>query len=130
MSNLSQFSSTVTLTGTQTLENKTVKGVTEAGPAEANAGAAYTVNLANGSIVPLVLNVNSTFTFPTPSFGKQFTLLLKQNGAFTYSLPSSVRLDEGVTLPVIASGKTATLSFLGDGNFWLCYVGGKGHTRA
>jgi len=120
----------VTPAGVQTLENKTIKGVTEAGPAEANAGAAYTVDLANGSIIPLVLNANCTFTFPAPGFGKQFTLFLKQSGAFTYALPASARVDDGVTLPVVASGKTATLSFICDGTYWLCYVGAKGHTRA
>lgn len=117
-----------TLTGAQTLENKIIKGVQEAGISGYTAsGGAYTVNLANGSLFTLALNANCTFTFPTADFGRQFTLVIYQNASFTLSLPAGVLLDTGTVITAPTTGKRLTLSFVGDGTNWLCYVGGKGH---
>ncbi len=80
-----------TLTGvaststSQTLTNKTVEagtftnGYTEE-TVTANTSTAYTVDLANGSVQILTLTGNCTFTFPTPVAGKSFIMLLKQDG--------------------------------------------------
>ena len=72
-------------TATQTLTNKTVEagvftnGYTEE-VATANTGTAYTIDLAGGSLQILTLTGNCTFTFPTATAGRGLTLLLKQDG--------------------------------------------------
>lgn len=72
-------------TATQTLTNKTVEagvftnGYTEE-VATANTGTAYTIDLAGGSVQILTLTGNCTFTFPTATAGRGLTLLLKQDG--------------------------------------------------
>jgi hypothetical protein len=80
-----------TLTGvaststSQTLTNKTIEagtftnGYTEE-TVTANTSTAYTVDLANGSVQILTLTGNCTFTFPTPVAGKSFIMILKQDG--------------------------------------------------
>ena len=80
-----------TLTGvaststSQTLTNKTIEagtftnGYTEE-TVTANTSTAYTVDLANGSVQILTLTGNCTFTFPTATAGKSFIMLLKQDG--------------------------------------------------
>lgn len=116
----------VTLTGTQTLTNKTVEagtftnGYTEE-VATANTSTAYTIDLANGSVQILTLTGNCTFTFPTATAGKSFILLLLQDGtgSRTATWPSSVKWPSS-TAPTI----TATASkgdkyvFTADGTYW------------
>jgi hypothetical protein len=72
-------------TATQTLTNKTIEaGVFTNGYTEevgtANTSTAYTIALANGSVQYLTLTGNCTYTFPTPVAGKSFTLIQKQDG--------------------------------------------------
>ena len=80
-----------TLTGvaststSQTLTNKTIEdGVFTNGYTEetvtANTGTAYTIALSNGTVQILTLTGNCTFTFPTATAGRSFILLLKQDG--------------------------------------------------
>jgi hypothetical protein len=116
----------VTTSGTQTLTNKTIEagtftnGYTEETVA-ANTSTSYTVDLANGSVQILTLTGNCTFTFPTATAGKGFTLLLLQDatGSRTATWPASVKWPGG-TAPTI----TATASkgdkyvFVGDGTYW------------
>lgn len=72
-------------TATQTLTNKTIEagtftnGYTEE-VATANTSTAYTIDLLGGTVQILTLTGNCTFTFPTATAGKGFTLLLKQDG--------------------------------------------------
>lgn len=116
----------VTLTGTQTLTNKTVEagtftnGYTEE-TVTANTSTAYTIDLANGTVQILTLTGNCTYTFPTATAGKSFMLLQKQDatGSRTVTWPSSVKWP-GSTAPTI----TATASkgdkyvFTADGTYW------------
>lgn len=72
-------------TATQTLTNKTIEGGTFTnGYTEesvvANTSTAYTIDLANGTLQILTLTGNCTFTFPSAVVGKSFMLLLKQDG--------------------------------------------------
>ena len=113
-------------TATQTLTNKTIEagtftnGYTEE-TATANTSTAYTIDLAGGSVQILTLTGNCTFTFPTATAGKGFTLLLKQDGtgSRTVTWPASVKWPAS-TAPTI----TATASkgdkyvFVGDGTYW------------
>ena len=72
-------------TATQTLTNKTIEagtftnGYTEE-VATANTGTTYTIDLANGTVQILTLTGNCTFTFPTATAGRSFIMLLKQDG--------------------------------------------------
>lgn len=116
----------VTLTGSQTLTNKTIEagtftnGYTEE-VATANTSTAYTVDLANGSVQILTLTGNCTFTFPTATAGKGFTMLLKQDGtgSRTVTWPSSVKWPAS-TAPTITStaSKGDKFVFVGDGTYW------------
>lgn len=99
----------------------------------ANTTAAYTINTANGTLFDLTLTANCTYTFPAATAGSQFTLLQKQDGAGsrTVTWPASVRWAAG-TAPTITStaAKTDVISFVGDGTYWLGFVGGLNFTRA
>ena len=116
----------VTLTGTETLTNKTIEagtftnGYTEE-TVTANTSTAYTVDLANGSLQILTLTGNCTFTFPTATAGKGFTMLLKQDGtgSRTVTWPSSVKWPAS-TAPTITStaSKGDKFVFIGDGTYW------------
>lgn len=72
-------------TATQTLTNKTIEGGTFTNgyieeSVVANTSTAYTIDLANGTLQILTLTGNCTFTFPSAVVGKSFMLLLKQDG--------------------------------------------------
>ncbi len=116
----------VTLTGTETLTNKTIEagtftnGYTEE-TVTANTSTAYTVDLANGSLQILTLTGSCTFTFPTPVAGKSFIMILKQDGtgSRTVTWPSSVKWPAS-TAPTITStaSKGDKFVFVGDGTYW------------
>ncbi len=109
-----------------TLTNKTIEagtftnGYTEE-TVTANTSTAYTVDLANGSVQILTLTGNCTFTFPTATAGKGFTMLLKQDGtgSRTVTWPSSVKWPAS-TAPTITStaSKGDKFVFVGDGTYW------------
>jgi len=117
----------VTLTGTQTLTNKTIEagtftnGYTEE-VATANTSTAYTIDLANGSVQILTLTGNCTFTFPTVVSGKGFTLLLLQDatGSRTATWPASVKWP-GSTAPTITAtaSKMDKYVFVANGSYWI-----------
>ena len=99
----------------------------------ANTGTAYTVANTATSILDLTLTGNCVLTYPAPSGGGQFTLLLKQDaaGSRTVTWPSTVRWAGG-TAPTLtaAAGRTDGVTFLSDGTYWLGFVGGLNFTRA
>lgn len=119
----------VTLTGTQTLTNKTIEagtftnGYTEE-TVTANTGTAYTIDLANGTVQILTLTGNCVFTFPTATAGKSFTLLLKQDatGSRTVTWPSVTNAVKwpSSTAPTITStaSKGDKYIFTADGTYW------------
>lgn len=114
-------------TDTQTLSGKTFTapvindGYTEE-TVTANTGTAYTIDLANGSVQILTLTGNCTFTFPTATAGRSFTMLLKQDatGSRTATWPSSVKWP-GSVAPVITAtaSKADLLAFTADGTNWI-----------
>lgn len=126
----------VTLTGTQTLTNKTIEagtftnGYTEESVV-ANTSTAYTIDLANGTLQILTLTGNCTFTFPSAAVGKSFMLLLKQDGtgSRTVTWPAAVKWPSG-TAPTM----TATASrldkyvFTSDGTNWYGSNAGQNYT--
>lgn len=96
-------------TATQTLTNKTVEaGVFTNGYTEetvtANTGTAYTIDLANGSVQYLTLTGNCTYTFPTPVAGKSFILIQKQDGTGSRTVTWPASVDwPGATAPTLTS---------------------------
>lgn len=132
------FASTgdVTLTGTQTLTNKTIEagtftnGYTEE-VATANTGTAYTIDLANGSVQILTLTGNCTFTFPTATAGKSFIMLLKQDatGSRTVTWPAAVKWPSGTAPTVTATAsKLDKYVFTADGTNWYGSNAGQNYT--
>jgi hypothetical protein len=126
-----------TLTGTETLTNKTVEagtftnGYTEE-LVSASTSTAYTISLANGSVQYLTLTGNCTYTFPTPAAGKSFTLVQKQDGtgSRTVTWPASVKWPAG-TAPTLTSTASRADKFVFtaiDGSSWLGSVAGQNYT--
>jgi len=126
----------VTLTGTQTLTNKTIEagtftnGYTEE-VATANTSTAYTIDLANGTVQILTLTGNCTYTFPTATAGKSFILIQKQDGtgSRTVTWPAAVKWPGG-TAPTITStaSKADKFIFTADGTNWLGSNAGQNYT--
>lgn len=127
----------VTLTGSQTLTNKTIEagtftnGYTEE-TVTANTSTAYTIDLANGSVQILTLTGNCTFTFPTPVAGKSFIMILKQDGtgSRTVTWPASVKWPSG-TAPTITSTASKADKYIFtaiDSSSWLGSDAGKNYT--
>jgi len=115
----------VTLTGTQTLTNKTVEaGTFTNGYTEevntANTSTAYTISLADGSFQVLTLTGNATITMPTATAGRSFILLLKQDGTGSRTVTWSTVYWPGGTAPTITStaSKQDIYSFFADGSKW------------
>ena len=126
-----------TLTGSETLTNKTVEagtftnGYTEE-LVSASTSTAYTINLANGSVQYLTLTGNCTYTFPTPVAGKSFTLVQKQDatGSRTVTWPASVKWPAG-TAPTITATASKADKFVFtaiDSSSWLGSVAGQNYT--
>lgn len=121
---------TVDVPSGSTLSNPTVNdGYTEE-TATANTGTAYTIDLANGSLQILTLTGNCTFTFPTPTAGKSFTLFLKQDatGSRTVTWASSVKWPSS-TAPTVTStaSKGDKFVFTADGTYWWGSVAGQNY---
>lgn len=110
-----------------TLTNKTISagvftdGYTEE-TATANTSTAYTIDLANGTVQILTLTGSpAVLTFPTPTAGKGFTLLLKQDatGSRTVTWPSSVKWPSSTAPTVTATAsKGDKYTFVADGTYW------------
>ena len=123
-------------TATQTLTNKTIEagvftnGYTEE-VATANTSTAYTIDLLGGTVQILTLTGNCTFTFPTATAGKSFTLLLKQDGtgSRTVTWPAAVKWPSGTAPTITATAsKLDKYVFTADGTNWYGSEAGKNYT--
>jgi len=123
-----------TLTGIETLTNKTVTNPTVTNYTEttavANTSTAYTVDITTGTLQILTLTGNCTYTFPTPTAGKSFTLFQKQDatGSRTVTWPATVKWPSGTapTLTATAS-KGDKFVFTADGTYWWGSVAGQNY---
>jgi hypothetical protein len=126
-----------TLTGSETLTNKTVEaGTFTNGYTEevfsSTPTSTITLDLANGSVQIITLGGNITYTFPTPVAGKSLTLVQKQDGtgSRTVTWPASVKWPAG-TAPTITSTASKADKFIFtaiDGSSWLGSVAGQNYT--
>lgn len=112
------LSGTLTVT-TGSIANGTFTNYTETTYSNSGIGAAFTANLALGTVQTLTLNNNCTFTMPTATAGKSFALILN-SGAGGYSVTwSTVSWPSGTapTLTATASKKDI-FTFFADGTSW------------
>jgi hypothetical protein len=97
----------------------------------ANTGASYTVDLSNGTVQILTLTDNCTFTFPTPTAGKSFMILLKQDatGSRTATWPATVKWPASVS-PILTTTalRLDKFVFTADGTNWYGSNGGQNYT--
>ena len=107
----------------KTLTNPTVNDYTEGVVSLGVVTTTCTISLSSGTIITATLTASTscTFTMPTATAGKSFTLFLKQspvtgNGSAVFSL---VKWGAGGA-PIITtdSGKMDILSFFSDGTNW------------
>jgi len=109
---------TVTLTN-KTLTNPTVTNFTETVVSGGNTGTSQTIALTNGTVQTFTLTGNCTFTMPTATAGKSFTVLLNTGtGGFTATF-TGVKW-AGNTAPTITAtaSRRDIVSFIADGSAW------------
>jgi len=91
------------------------------GVVTANTSTAYTISLASGTVQILTLTGNCTFTFPTATSGKSFTLILKQDatGSRTATWPAAVKWPSSTAPTITATASKADkYVFTADGTNW------------
>lgn len=110
-----------------TLTIPTVTGYTETA-VTANTSTIYTIDITVGTVQILTLTGNCAYTFPTPTAGKSFLLIQKQDatGSRTASWPASVKWPSS-TAPTITStaSKADIFAFTADGINWYGRVVGQ-----
>ena len=115
----------VTLTGIQTVTNKTLNNTILQNYDESvvnigNTGSTHTFSTSNGTVQKATLNANCTFSFGSAgtNAGSSIVLSLTQSGSFTATF-TGVKFPGG-TAPTITTGanKIDVLSFYCDGTNW------------
>ena len=110
-----------TFTGVNTFTNPTFTNYTESVVAIGNSGSAQTLDLTSGTLQTVTLSASCTFTMPTATAGKSFTLIVTQNGTGNWTATfTSVKWPKG-TAPVITPTATTgvdVLTFVANGTSW------------
>lgn len=123
-----QIAGDVTLTGTQTLTNKTVSDGVYSNVVDVTGSIrtvvvvvpALDVNCSLGNFFTKTINSNSTFTFSNAPASKAYSFVLElTHTSGTVTWPASVRWPAG-TAPTLTSGKTHLFVFVTDdgGTTW------------
>jgi hypothetical protein len=109
---------TDTLTA-KTLTNPTVNDYTEGVVAIGNSSTSQTISLTSGTVQTCTLTGNCTFTMPTATAGKSFTLLLKTGaGGFTGTFTGVKWSSAGTPTITTTASKMDILTFVADGTNW------------
>ena len=115
-----------TLTGTQTLTNKTltnpvVTAYLETAPALTNSSTAVTLSLSSGTVLSYTLTGNCTFTMPTATSGTSFIVKLIQDGTGSRTATfTGVKWPAGTAPTITTTATTGTdiLSFVCINSIW------------
>ena len=124
----------VGVTATQTLTNKTLTNPTVTNyvetPFTANSSTAITLALTNGTVQIITLTGNATITMPAAVSGKSFTRLLKQDGTGSRTVTWSTVSWPSATAPTITStaSKMDKYVFISDGTYWYGATAGQNYT--
>ena len=99
--------------------NLTFDSYTESVVANGNSGASKTLSLASGTVHTCTLTGNCTFTMPTATAGKSFSMFLNSgSGNYTASFSGVRWADSAIPTATITTSKVDIYSFISDGSFW------------
>jgi hypothetical protein len=101
--------------------NVTVNGYTEAITiGYGNTGSANTISISNTTIITANLSASCTFTMPTATAGKSFTVLLKTGAGSRTGVFTGVRWNSGNTAPTVTTtaNRLDIFTFVADGSVW------------
>jgi hypothetical protein len=103
--------------------NPTITDYTESTVVIGNSGVSQTISLTNGTVQTCTLTGNCTFTMPSATSGKSFTLLLNTGaGSFTASF-TGVKWPGNVA-PIITTtaSRMDIISFISNGTSWFATI--------
>jgi hypothetical protein len=102
-----------------TLTNPTINNYVEGVVAIGNTSTAKTIDLTNGTVQTATLTASCTFTMPTATAGKSFTLLLNTGtGSFTGTFTSVKWSSSGAPTITTTASRMDILTFFADGTNW------------
>jgi hypothetical protein len=97
----------------------TFDSYTESVVVNGNSGASKTLSLASGTVHTCTLTNNCTFTMPTATAGKSFSMFLNSgSGNYTASFSGVRWADSAIPTATITASKVDIYSFISDGSFW------------
>jgi hypothetical protein len=104
---------------TPALTNPTIANYTEGVVAIGNSGTSQTLVLTAGTFQTVTLTGNCTFTMPTATAGKSFTLkIMSGAGGFTAAFTGVKWPSASAPVVTAAAGKYDLLTFVSDGTAW------------
>jgi hypothetical protein len=99
--------------------NLTFDSYTESVVANGNSGTSKTIDLTSGTVHTCTLTGNCTFTMPTATAGKSFSIFLNSgSGNYTASFSGVRWADSAIPTATITASKVDIYSFISDGSFW------------
>ena len=99
--------------------NLTFDSYTESVVANGNSGTSKTLSLASGTVHTCTLTGNCTFTMPTATAGKSFSLFLNSGvGNYTATFTGVRWADSATPTATITASKVDIYSFISDGTYW------------
>lgn len=99
--------------------NLTFDSFTESVVAIGNSSTSQTISLTSGTVQTCTLTGNCTFTMPTATAGKSFTMFLNTGtGNFTATFSGVRWADSATPTATILANKVDIYSFISDGTYW------------
>lgn len=99
--------------------NLTFDSFTESVVSNGNSGTSKTLSLTSGTVHTCTLTGNCTFTMPTATAGKSFTMFLNTgSGNYTASFSGVRWADSAIPTATILASKVDIYSFISDGSYW------------
>jgi len=113
-------SATIELNGVVNVNGDlTFDSYTESVVSNGNSGASKTLSLASGTVHTCTLTNNCTFTMPTATAGKSFSMFLNSgSGNYTASFSGVRWADSAIPTATITASKVDIYSFISDGTYW------------